>query len=181
MRRRPKSLRLVRKARFYLLSYSACHFCSCNYLTGGGGFDLTKLFHNEVIGDLQQTELGDFASRLLEGKKSEVHPGLQRCRDIMADAERFGKAYHCCAYGFYSNAHWQTTTGSDNASFYPLGADGGFVRDWIRLLDAQLEERGEDCTRTSKYHNCNRPFYQAPFCITQDLTSCWRMSPRLMR
>ena len=65
--------------------------------TGGGGFDLGKLFYKEVVGDLQKKELKSFVACLLEGKNAKKHPGLKRCCDRFADPRRFGEAYAYCA------------------------------------------------------------------------------------
>ena len=101
--------------------------------SGGGKYNLAKLFHHELIGDVPKKHIKNFVTHLLAGKTSNT-PGLARWHERIKDEARFDEAFRLCEY----------CTGILRFTLYSqlihALADGGFVNDWICLFDAQLED-----------------------------------------
>lgn len=116
-----------------LLSITVTSICFLCYV-GGGTYNLAKLFHHELVGDVPKEDLKEFLAHLSAGE-TRNSPGLVRWHERIIDEARFNETFGLCELctGMWSRAHF---------THLRIFADGGFVNDWIRLYDAQLQNKG---------------------------------------
>lgn len=124
----------------FCFQWGSENFCSVLILpfcAGGGEYNLAKLFHHERVGDVPKKHLKDFIAHLSAGT-TQSFPGLSRWRERNSDKARFEESFRLCEH--VKLVMSLVLQGSNTPRL--LFADGGFVNDWIRLYDAQLQDEG---------------------------------------
>jgi hypothetical protein len=72
--------------------------CNLFYCSGGGKYNLAKLFHHELVGDVPKEDLKDFISHLSVGETTRRSPGLVRWHERINDEARFNESFRLCEF-----------------------------------------------------------------------------------